>query len=442
MKSSFQTIFIIVFIIGFVIAIAIFSGLFSSSSKTTSTTPTGQVVVWGTLPAETMQIYTNTFNVEQNGYTLAYYEHTPANFYQDLIVALANGTPPDVVMIPSEIIPQFQSKLYTIPFAAYSEQQFRSTNIDGAQFFLSTTGVTALPLVVDPIVAYYNKDILAAKNFVVPPTTWNALQSAVPLLTKRDPAHQITQSAIAMGEASNVQHFRDILSTLFLQTGNTIVSYDPSTNSNQVTLANGAPVTPGTPAATTPPAVQALNFYTSFANPANSNYTWNNALPDSLQNFLAGNSAFYLGRASELFTIQAQNPNLNFDVMPIFQSTSAVRPVTYGSFIAAGIMKSAPNFNAAYAAAFAMANAANIDALSKQLSLPPVRRDLLQVAQSNPYVSVFFQAALSAFSWTDPNPASTTKIFHDMITNVNSNAIDTETAITTAAQSLQSSLQH
>jgi hypothetical protein len=245
-----------------------------------------------------------------------------------------------------------------------------------------------------------------------------------------------------MGQADNVAHFRDILSALFLQTGNTIVSYDTSMNSNQVTLANGAATVPGQPASAGLPAVQALNFYTSFTNPANTNYTWNNALPDSLQNFLAGNSAFYLGRASELFTIQAQNPNLNFDVMPLFQSTSAVRPVTYGSFIAAGVMKSAPNFNAGYAAVFAMANSANADILSKQLSLPPVRRDLLQVAQNNPYVSVFFQAALSSFSWLDPNPANTNKIFHDMITNVNSNTIDSDTAVAKAAQSLQSSLQH
>jgi hypothetical protein len=73
--------------------------------------------------------------------------------------------------------------------------------------------------------------------------------------------------------------------------------------------------------------------------------------------------------------------------------------------------------------------------------LPPVRRDLLQVSQSNPYVSVFFQAALSAFAWPDPNPASTNTIFHDMITNVNSNTTDVQTAIFNATHDLQSSIR-
>jgi len=65
-------------------------------------------------------------------------------------------------------ISQIHNKLYTIPYAAYTERTFRDTNIDGAQLFLSTTGVTALPLLVDPLVTYYNKDILAAKKLCYP----------------------------------------------------------------------------------------------------------------------------------------------------------------------------------------------------------------------------------------------------------------------------------
>ncbi|HTH93139.1 MAG TPA: extracellular solute-binding protein [Candidatus Paceibacterota bacterium] len=440
MKSSFQTILIIIFIVGFVAAIAIFSGLFSSSSsKTTSTTPTGNVVVWGILPAETMQSYVDNFNSQNYGYTLSYSYHAPANFYQDLIVSLANGKSPDLVITSSEAISQIANKLYTIPFAAYTERTFRDTNVDGAQMFLSKTGVTALPLLVDPLVVYYNKDILAAKNFVAPPKTWKDLQASVPLFTKRTSQGKLTQSTIAMGEWDNILHARDILSALFLQTGNSIVGYDATTGANQVTLANGTGTAtvsdnPGNEL----PAVQALTFYTSFSDPTSSAYSWNNSLPESLQNFLAGKSVFYIGRASELFTIQAQNPNLNFDVTQLFQAQNATRPITFGSFVAVGIMKGAPNMTAAYAAATQMTSSAGVDDISKRFSLPPARRDLLQVAQSSPYVSVFFQAALSAFSWPDPNPTSTNTIFHDMINNVNSNTTDVQTAIFNATQSLQS----
>ncbi len=436
MKLSFQNILIIVFIIGFVIAIAIFSGLFGSGSKKASTLPTGQVEVWGILPNDAMQTYVQNFNSQNYGYTIAYQYHDPGTIYQDTVNALADGTPPDLVLISSETYAQFGNKLYTIPYAAYSETAFRSTNIDGAQMFLSSNGVGALPLLVDPLVVYYNKDILAAKNFVTPPVTWNDLEAAVPLLTKRAKDNSISQSAIDMGEASNILHARDILSALFLQTGNSIVG--TGTQGTTVTLNQNAP---GANATTELPAVQALNFYTSFANPGASNYTWNGSLPESLQSFLAGNLAFYIGRASELFTIQSENPNLNFDVTQFFQSNTATRPITYGSFVAVGIMAKAPNPIAAYAAATQMASSTSIDTLSKDFSLPPVRRDLLQVAQSSPYVSVFFQSALSAFSWPDPNPASTTSIFNAMINSINSNATDIPTAVSTAAQNLQASIQ-
>lgn len=436
MKSSFQTILIVVFVIGFILAIAVFSGLFSSSSSTStnSSKPSGQVMVWGILSPDIMSNYIDTFNTQNYGYTLNYSYHSPTNFYQDLIEALANGNSPDLVITSSEDISQIKSKLYTIPFSAYTERQFRDTNIDGAQLFLNSQGIVALPLLVDPLVVYYNKDMLAAKNFVTPPASWNDLQASIPLFTKHNAKGAITQSTIALGEADNVKHYRDILSALFLQTGNSIVGYSSATHSNQVML-NSTSATNTDPTAPLP-AVQALTFYTSFADPTSSNYSWNNAQPDSLQAFLAGKSAFYIGRASELFTIQQQNPNLNFDVIQLFQSQNATRPITFGSFTAVAVMQKAPNMVAAYAAATQIASATDIDNLSKRFSLPPVRRDLLQAAQSNPYVSVFFQAALSAFSWPDPNPVSTNKVFRDMITNVNSNTTDVQTAILNASQSL------
>ena len=435
MKSSFQTIILIVFIGAFVVAVVAFSGILGTggSSTGTSSEPTGKVVVWGILPYSIMQSYISDFNAEGNEYTLEYEEHAPETFYQDIIFALANNASPDVVIFSSEIFSQFKDKLYTIPYQAYTERTFRDTNIDGAQIFLTKEGVIGLPLAVDPLVVYYNKDILSSQNFVIPPRTWTNLTQSVPLLTKRTAQNTISQSTIAFGEADNISHYRDILSALFLQTGNAIVSPDPTTGSPTVTLTNGGSVGGGLPAA------DALEFYTGFANPTSASYSWNRSLPESLQQFLAGKSAFYIGRASELFTIQAQNPNLNFDVMELFQPTDAQRSITYGSYIAAGVMNSAPNFTAAYAAVSAMSSAQGVDAISKRASLPPARRDLLLVTQQNPYVSVFFKAALSAFSWPDQNVTTTNSVFRAMIQNVNSGRSDAQTAIYEATRDLQTS---
>lgn len=432
MKSSFQTITIIVFIGAFIVAIIAFSGLLGGGSSTsTSTEPQGQVVVWGVLPTEQMQLYVNDFNSNNNGYTLQYEQHSSAGFYQDLIVALANNASPDVVLYSSEIFSQFKDKLYVIPYQAYTERAFRDTHVDGAQIFLTKEGVIGLPLTIDPLVVYYNKDILAAQNFVVPPRTWDTVAQASKILTKRTTQNTISQSILALGETDNIAHYRDILSAMFLQTGNTIVATDPVTGVVGSTLGNGGSIENASL-----PTADALSFYTSFSNPTTTQYSWNRSLPDSLQYFLSGKSAFYIGLSSELFSIQSQNPNLNFDVMELFQPQNAPRAITYGSFVAAGVMKSAPNFTAAYAAVAAMATPDQIDSLSKRFSLAPARRDLLLVTQQNPYVSVFFKSALSAFSWPDQNTATTNKVFRGMIEDVKSGKSDAQTAIYEATRDL------
>ncbi len=432
MRSSFQTIVIIIFGIAFAVAIAVFSGIFSSSSKKASTTPEGNVIVWGILPSSAMQQYVTEFNITDLGYTLTYVEHKPETFNNDLVNALANGTPPDVLIFSSEIMGEFKDKLYTIPYAAYSERLYRDTNVDGATVFLTKAGPIAMPILVDPLVVYYNKDILASASFVVPPTTWNDMTQTINLFTKRDVRNNITKTAIALGEYDNINHARDILSALFLQTGNPIVTTDT------VSGALRAALTDATPGTLNSPTSGVLSFYTSFSNMTSSYYSWNRALPSSRDMFLAGRSAFYIGRASELFTIQSQNPNLNFDVMQLFQTDNATRPITFGSFIAVGIVKNSLNFPAAYAAAGTISGKESTDNLSKLFSLPPAQRDLLLVQQNNPYVSVFFKAALASFTWPDPNRLHTEDIFRDMIGNVTSGRTDADAAIYEANNDIQS----
>lgn len=432
MKSSFQTILLVVCGVVFVGAILVFSGLISFGSKAAdTTTPTGNVTIWGTAPQDLMTTYFDTANIGGSDYTISYTEYAPATLKQDLILALANNAPPDLLLFPSEYLTELKDRLYVIPYAAYPERTFRDNNIDGAQLFLSKAGVLAFPLLVDPLVVYYNKDLLAKANFIIPPKTWNDLKLSVPLLTQKDVRNRLTQSAIGLGTATNVTNLKDILAAMFLQTGNSIVSYDATRDDTDVVVG----MIPS--GAQTAPTAQALEFYTSFSNPTNSNYSWNTSLPDSRTQFLAGKSSFYIGRASELFAIQAQNPNLNFDVMELFQTGADTRTVTFGSFLGVAMLKNAPNPVAAYAAAAALSAPANVDNLSKTLSLPPVQRSLLLARQDNPYVAVFFKAALSAFGWLDPNPANSTRVFTDMVMTVTSGRGTAGSATYDASRALQ-----
>lgn len=94
--------------------------------------------------------------------------------------------------------------------------------------------------------------------------------------SKKDARGVITQSAITLGEWSNIPHYKDILSALFLQTGNAIVGVDTQTGLYEQRLLGGV-------AADTDelPTASALNFYTSFANQASPMFSWSRTLPSS-----------------------------------------------------------------------------------------------------------------------------------------------------------------
>jgi ABC-type glycerol-3-phosphate transport system substrate-binding protein len=432
MKTSFQTILVGLFIASFIGAILIFAGVINVGGGSSTATPVGSVRVWGIYPQATMQSYLENFNIQNKTLSISYTQKAPETFRTELIEALASGTAPDIVMADSSQLFSFRDKLYTIPYTTYPERLYRDSFVDGAALFLTKEGVLASPLLVDPLVVYYNKDILAGKNYVTPPTTWTGLVQSLPLFIKKDARGVITQTAIGLGEWTNINHFKDILSALFLQTGNPIVSRDSASGMYQQALTTSAP------GATELPSVSALNFYTSFANQASGMFSWSRTLPSTLDMFLSGKSAFYIGRGSELFTIQARNPNLNFDVTALFQADDAIRPITYGSFSGVSIIKSSPNFTASYGALGVLTGKEFVEYLSGSMSLPSARRDLLLTAQTNPYVQVYFQAALSSFGWPDVDAVATENVFRDMIRKVNSGATNPSQSIYEASRDLQS----
>lgn len=120
-------------------------------------------------------------NIQNKTLTISYAQVAPATLRTDLIEALANGTAPDAIIADSGQLFSFADKLYTIPFSTYPERLYRDSFVDGASLFLTKEGVVASPLVVDPLVVYYNKDLLAGKNYVTPPATWTDLVQSLPL---------------------------------------------------------------------------------------------------------------------------------------------------------------------------------------------------------------------------------------------------------------------
>jgi hypothetical protein len=85
---------------------------------------------------------------------------------------------------------------------------------------------------------------------------------------------------------------------------------------------------------------------------------------------------------------------------------------------ALAIPKASKNKSSAIAAAVLLAGKEPITKLSEITHLPPVRRDLLAVRPSDTYMSIFYDGAIQAHAWLQPDKAETNAIFKEMIESV------------------------
>ncbi|MFA6355288.1 MAG: extracellular solute-binding protein, partial [Candidatus Paceibacterota bacterium] len=317
--------------------------------------------------------------------------------------------------------------IYKIPYVNFPEKIFRSSYIDGADILLSNDGVIGYPLLVDPIVLYFNKDMLSNESILYPPTTWDELFNFSSRLTKKKNDGVINQSMIALGQYDNVNHARDILYTLLLESNNSIVSRTETGYKLVIkdSLPNGVS-----------PFEQIVNFFLEFSNPSNEAYSWNRSLPNSFDMFTSGKLAFYVGYASELFKIQSVNPNLSFDVTTIPQTKGTNIKRTYGEMSTLVVSKKSKNLTSAFGVASLINNPAFIKKLAVNTSLPSMNRALLNEKPSDPYLLTFFDGAIISRSWLDPDKEQTNSIFKELIENSLSNKLSVREAISKASNQL------
>ncbi len=430
MKANFQTIFLGIFVAFFVFAVMIFSGILPiGKSSGSSTLPQGKVTIWGTFPSSQMAKVLDPLN--SRTLIVNYTQKPEAEYQQMLIEAFASNTGPDMFFVSEDMIVKNKGFIYTMPYASYPEKLFRDTFIDGADIYLTKDGVVALPIVVDPLVLYYNKTLLANEGIVTPPAYWDEVFPLVDKLTKKKNDGTILQSTIALGTFENINHAKDILSLLLIQGGNPIVTRNVDVLSSNLKENFGLPK---------PPIESVIAYYTSFSNAGDSAYSWNRGLLNSTDMFTGGKLAFYLGRSSELFSIEGVNPNLSFDVasVPQTRGTSTIR--TYGKIYGIAISSKSANTTTAFGVLGILTAPDNAKAIAATLSLPPALRTLLMTLPEDPYLYSFFKSAIVVRSWLDPSSINTDRIFSELISNILSNKLQLNDSVSKADDQLRALL--
>lgn len=284
--------------------------------------------------------------------------------------------------------------------------------------------IFALPLSVDTLAMYYNKELLNNAGIIEPPAYWDKeFQQAVKKLTKQNAKGQIIQPGVALGGSANIDRYSDILSVLMMQNGAVMMDEYGAVTFNQVP--------PNLKSQGYNPGLEALLFYTDFANPAKEVYCWNKTLDNSLDMFSRGNLALMFGYSYHLPQINARASKLNFSVAKLPQIKGNSQIVNFANYwletVSKKILTNPENLKkgADYAALkkdaawdfiqFA-AKAENVKSYLEKTRTPTALRSLVNEQLDDIDIGVFAEQVLTAKSWyrgADYNAAE--KIIGEMI---------------------------
>lgn len=416
MPGNFKVIMIVVFVVGAVFGLFVFSGaipLGNNSSKSVST-----VTLWGILPSAEMAEIIDTFNANNPTILVKYAQKYPETFDQDLLEALASGTGPDMFFLTEDLAYKYKNKIFIIPYSSYPLATFKNTFAGAGEVFLTAEGMVAFPMSIDPMMMYYNRSMLNTNDLTYPPSNWEEVQNDSLILTKKDVTGKITKSAVAMGQFANIKNTKNILSTLFMQTGNAIILEE--NGRFRSTIGDGSKQNNLN---------SVLKFFTDFANPLSATYSWNRSFPNSDEAFSSENLALYFGYASELSSLVKKNPNQDFMIAPMPQIKDTNYKITSAHVTGLAIAASSKNFNTAFTAASLMATGDFASKFANANMVAPARRDLLNAKPTDSYFPIIYSSALFSKSWIDPSKEDTDNIFKNMIEGVLSNSMTIDEAI-------------
>jgi len=403
---------------------------YSPTSDPNASSLEAGVSIWGTVPEAAFVELLDQISIADRNYKNVTYRYiSPENFDTVFVNALADQASPDLLFLSHERLIEHRNRLQPITYDSFPMRDFRSLYIDGAEIFALSDGIYALPVAVDPLLMYWNRDIFADNGLLKAPATWEeVVNQIVPTLTLRDNFRNLTRSAMAMGEYSNIKNAFPILSLLLLQGGSGLVG--ESSGYYQVRLDESVGQGPAAPFA------NVATFFTNFNNINNTLYSWNVALRPDTEMFLSEDLAIYFGLASEGRSLAARNPNLSFDVSEVPQGASSAVKRNYGIFYGLAIPKAAKNKTGAALVLQTLSGESNALKLANLGGFAPVHRTSLASGSNDIYGRVAYASAIYSRGWLSPDRDRLDVILQQMLSSISANRNNISSAASDAIKQI------
>lgn len=269
--------------------------------------------------------------------------------------------------------------------------------------------ILALPLSLDTLVLFYNKDLLNNANIPLPPKTWSEFKDQVEKLTYFDKKGNIIQSGAALGTANNIIRSTDILSLLMMQNGTQMTGEGGQAIFNQAASDNREYF----------PGQDALRFYTDFSNPSREVYTWNDQMPQSLEAFIQGKTAFLFGYSYHLQQIQEKAPKLNFDITPVPQLDGTLKEINFAHYWAETVYHKTKHPNEAWSFIQFASSEKQVNKYLEKTKRPTALKTLINIQLEDYDLETFARQVLTARSWYRGRDFNAVEnIFKEMINSV------------------------
>lgn len=372
---------------------------------------------WGTF--DDLSFYDSAISAFERAYPSVkiIYKQIPFEDYEkELVNSFAAGTGPDIWLMHNTWLPKHADKIQPLPQQVlegektplFTIKDFQDQFLDVTLADLTQDGqIYALPIYVDTLGLYYNKDFFNTAGIASPPATWDEFNNDVKKLTSVDQRGNIVKSGAAIGTADNINRSTDVLTLLMLQSGvqMTDSEHRNATFSQQI---EGQDV-----------GETALQYYTNFADPTKSVYAWNSQQHYSIDAFTEGNVAMMFNYSHQIKTLRSKSARFNFGIAPVPQIAGTPVAVNFANYWAPTVSKQSKNPVTAWKFLVYLSSAQGAASYINASDRPSARRDLIEQQKNDPDLGVFAAQALSARSWYQIDNSAIETIFAEMIDNVN-----------------------
>lgn len=392
----------------------------SSTAQTLATTPV-TLTIWRVFDGDdTFDQIMSAYQALHPNVSFSYRELRFDEYEDELIRAFAEGEGPDIFSVHNTWIGKYESLIQpmpdslTIPYSetrgtikketiytvqeepTMSERALKSDFVDVVVKDVlrsykpnakaeAEDRIFGLPMGMDSLAVFYNKDLLNAAGIPEPPSTWTEFQDQVSLLTQINTSDSIVQAGTAMGTSRNVERAFDLVSILMMQNGTQMVDSRGRATFAQETDSGFL-------------GGEALRFYTDFANPLKAVYTWNEDMPDSFDAFTSGNTAFFFGYSYHHELIRTANSKLNFAVSPLPQIDGG-KTVNFANYWVETVAKSTNAGDWPWDFIQFATNEDHVTSYLESARKPTALRALINTQLEDEVLSIFAGQTLTADSW-------------------------------------------